>query len=139
VLARKLMTSGTILFENDSYCNINEQRKRPDATSFNCRMRLWARYWPIKSCAGAATGLEKSDVDHTSPTSLRSASSGPRGNVLESDRAAPLARPLVRFFCMRCSLDVKCPAAVIGLRLTSAMICGTSKEMALNESDVDAK
>lgn len=68
----------------------------------------------MRSIAGAATGCEKSDVDHRTPIVRKRESSPAPGQVLDVVSRGPACRPLVRFFCIRDSLAIHCVAQVIG-------------------------
>ena len=91
--------------------------------------RPWLRYCPISSIAGATTGWLKSLVLQIIPTILSNVNSGAPGHVFAFGSFAPLARPLVRFFCIKASLARKWCAAVMAFSLTRAMMCGKRDEM----------
>ena len=90
----------------------------------------------MRSTAGATTGCEKSLVDHAIPISLNSTSSAHAGKVFESSLDAPLAKPRIKFFCMRANLAIKCEAAVRGLSLTKEIRWGVRAEMRLKAGGV---
>lgn len=78
----------------------------------------------MSSSAGVTTACAKSLVDHMTPTSRNNASSDGPGNVFESERCAPRARPRARFFCMRTSFALNAWAEAMGYVCESENICG---------------